>query len=87
MTSGMCKHGFERFDSFRNRRRGATAHIALSLLAMPLEIREVIIKARIETITHEAASLSAEAIRELKEQVVQEAMERLHQLLAEKSER
>jgi hypothetical protein len=54
---------------------------------MPLEIRELIIKARIDTEPRSPLPWPAESFRELKEQVLQEVLERLQQLLAEKQER
>lgn len=54
---------------------------------MPLEIRELIIKARIESEPRPAESLPAEAWRELKEQVLREAVDKLEELLAERRQR
>jgi hypothetical protein len=54
---------------------------------MPLEIRELIIKARIDSEPPPAQPLPPEALRELKEQVLQEALARMEELLAQRAER
>jgi hypothetical protein len=55
---------------------------------MPLEIREVIIKARIDTgETRAESSLTPETLRALKEKVLQEAIERLEERVVERAQR
>ena len=55
---------------------------------MPLEIRELIIKARIDTgATQAEPSLTPEALHALKEKVLQEAIERIEERVAERAQR
>jgi len=53
---------------------------------MPLEIRELIIKTRVED-GPQKSNVTPTDLKAIKEEVVQACMERMHELMADKNER